>query len=134
MSDLPLTRIDMAKRVYSNTVIDFFGPFLVYERRKTVKRWRVIFTCLMTHAIHLEIACKLTTDSCLKAIMRFLCQYSYPTTSIYSDNGTNFRGSDKSLKTIMKTLDHTQVKNSLRRRGIKWILYVCMYLFHQQQI
>ena len=69
-------------------------------------------------AVHLKIAYSLTLDSRIKAITRFLCHYGFPTISLYSDIGTNFHGADKTLKNIMKSLDHDKYQRNLRHRGI----------------
>ena len=72
----------MESPVYSLTGIDYFGPLYVFDRRSTVKCCGVIFTCLAMHLVHLEIADSLTTDSCVKAITRFLFHYGFPTVAV----------------------------------------------------
>lgn len=64
--------------------MDYFGPIEV--RRGRIKRYEVIFTCATSRAIHLEIASSLTTDSCIKAIRRFVARRE-PVDIIRSDNG-----------------------------------------------
>ena len=45
------------------TVVDFFGPYLIKEGRKELKRYGCLFTCLVSRAIHIETANSLETDS-----------------------------------------------------------------------
>jgi len=42
-------------------------------------------------------------------------------TAIYSDNGTNFRGSDNEMKNALRDLDHTRIENGLSCKSIQWI-------------
>ncbi|UYV68062.1 hypothetical protein LAZ67_5002944 [Cordylochernes scorpioides] len=68
-----------------------FGPFTVTVRRRHEKRWVIIFTCLVTRAIHLEVVHALSTDYFIMGLSRFIDTHGRPDT-IYSDNGTNFVG------------------------------------------
>ncbi|XP_055614692.1 uncharacterized protein LOC129761013 [Uranotaenia lowii] len=55
-------------------------------------------------AIHLEVAHSLTTESCIRAIRRFVAKRG-PPQHIFSDNGTNFRGAANELATQMKAIN-----------------------------
>jgi len=99
--------------------MDYFGPMLVTVKRRKEKRYGVIFTCLSTRAIHLEIAASLTTDSCIMAIRRFIARRGQ-LLEIYSDNGKNLRGAQKELKLAMKDLDHGELYRKCSGMQIKW--------------
>ena len=71
MADLPFDRVDPAPP-FSYCGVDYFGPFLIKEGRKELKRYGVLFTCFTSRAIHLEIANSLETDSFINALRRFL--------------------------------------------------------------
>ena len=47
MADLPLERLEANKPPFTNTGIDYFGPIEVKQGRSMVKRYGVIFTCLV---------------------------------------------------------------------------------------
>ncbi|CAG7652420.1 unnamed protein product, partial [Allacma fusca] len=97
MGLLPLERLVRAEAPFRFTGVDYFGPLLVCQQRKRVKRYGVLFTCFSIRAIHLEIAPDLSTDAAINAIRRFTARRGVPEV-MWSDNGTNFRGADKELQ------------------------------------
>ena len=84
--------------------------------RAHVKRWVVIFTCLVTRAVNLEVASFLNTDACINAIRRFICHRG-SIKSIRSDRGTNFIGTQKEQAESMKLLEW---QRALLKEGIDW--------------
>ena len=94
MADLPIERLGYKQPPFSNTGVDYFGPFLVSIRRSTEKRWGFLFNCLTTRAVHIEVAPSLDTSSCVMGVERFIARRGTPTT-IMSDNGRNFVGAQK---------------------------------------
>lgn len=97
MADLPLERITPDKPPFTDVGVDYFGPMEVKRGRSLVKRYGVIFTCMASRAVHLEVASTLDTDSCIQALRRFICRRGQ-VTSLRSDNGSNFVGADRELK------------------------------------
>ena len=67
ISILPQERLDINEKLFENAGIQFFGPILVKLSNKTqanpakTKRYGVIFTCMATRAVHLEIVGGLTS-------------------------------------------------------------------------
>ncbi|KAL9975999.1 hypothetical protein ACROYT_G013228 [Oculina patagonica] len=86
---------------------------------KTEKRYGVLFTCLTTRAVHLEIAHSLDTNSCLMALRRMKVKRGKPA-NIWSDNGTNFVGAEKELREAVKRLDSEQIGDQLSADGVQW--------------
>ena len=108
LQDPPPARVAVWEPVFTHTGIDYYGPFLVSTgiSRKMHKAWRVIFTCLTCHAVHLDIVYSLSMDACLNVIERFMSQCADVTIAFYSDNGTNFRGTDNSIKRMYNKNTH----------------------------
>lgn len=100
--------------------MDYFGPIEVKKGRTTVKRYGVLFTCLTTRALHIEVAHTLDTDSCISAIRRFMCRRGQ-VALIRSDNGTNLVGAERELRAALQELNQIKVQNTLTQRGIRWI-------------
>jgi hypothetical protein len=101
MGDLPAARLTPFVPPFTFTGMDLFGPVEVIVGRSRQKRWVVLYTCLTTRAIHLEIVRDLSTDSC---ILAFRCFRSIRPTpqKIYCDNGTNFVGMQRELTKCWK--------------------------------
>ena len=62
MSDLPKERLAYQSPPFTNTGVDYFGPFYVTVRRTTEKRCGFLFTCLTTRAVHVEIVTSMDTS------------------------------------------------------------------------
>lgn len=74
MADLPRPRVTPDRPPFTCVGIDYFGPFLVRQKRSLVKRYGAIFTCLALRAVHLEISHTLDTDSFILALRRFIAR------------------------------------------------------------
>ena len=83
-----------------------------------MKRYGVVFICLSSRAIHLEIVHSLTSDSFIQALRRFICHRGN-VQSIVSDNGTNLTAGSKELREAIKDWNNN-VHDYLRQRDITW--------------
>lgn len=119
MANLPAERLKTDDPPFTYVGMDYFGPFELKRGRSMVKRYGVIFTCLNTRAIHLEVSFSLDTDSCIDAIRRFIARRGKPK-FIRSDNGTNLVGAEKELKEALKTWNINQIHSHLLQSGIDW--------------
>ncbi|XP_016393730.1 uncharacterized protein LOC107728153 [Sinocyclocheilus rhinocerous] len=97
MSDLPAARLQLYKPAFYSCGMDCFGPLLVKIGRRTEKRWGILFKCMTTRAVHLDLLPSMSTDSFLMALRRFVARRGTPA-EIWSDRGTNFRGGERELR------------------------------------
>ncbi len=70
MAELPADRVEAAPP-FTYVAVDYFGPWVVKEGRKDLKRWGVLFSCLSCRAVHIETASSLDTSSFINALRRF---------------------------------------------------------------
>ncbi|KAL2099386.1 hypothetical protein ACEWY4_005866 [Coilia grayii] len=120
MADLPEDRLLPDNPPFTNVGVDYFGPFDVRRGRNTVKRYGVLFTCLTTREVHIEIAHTLDTDSCLNAIRRFVCRRGQ-VSIMRSDNGTNLVAAERELRAAIQEWNQSKISDSLMQRGIQWV-------------
>ncbi|XP_055586495.1 uncharacterized protein LOC129739122 [Uranotaenia lowii] len=119
MGNLPSERTTPFVYPFTNTGIDYFGPLFVKVRRNLEKRWIVLFTCLTSRAIHLEVVPSLDTNSCILAIRCFMAIRGMPR-KIKTDNGTNFTGANRELNKLYGELDQKRIEESLSVKGVEW--------------
>ena len=120
MADLPKDRVTPGLPPFSMVGVDLFGPFIVKRARSELKRYGCLFTCLTTRAIHLEVCNTLETDSFINALQRFVSRRGNPV-EVRSDNGTNFVGGHRKLRTAIEDWNQDKIHDFLRQREVKWI-------------
>lgn len=108
MADLPEDRMEMTPP-FTYCGIDCFGPFYVKEARKELKRYGLIFTCMCSRAIHIEMLDDLTTDAFINALRAFMAIRGN-VRQLRCDQGTNFVGARREFLNAMKDLDQEQMK------------------------
>ena len=97
MADLPPARLRLCKPPFYSTGIDCFGPYTVKIGRRAEKRWGIIFKCLTTRCVHLDLLSHMNMDSFLMALRCFIARRGKPF-ELLSDRGTNFIGGTRELE------------------------------------
>ena len=120
MAPLPGLRTQKFLRAFSQTSVDFDGPFYTKQGRGKTrhKRYLCLFTCLATRAVHLEVAYGLDTDSFLNAFFRMASRRGLPR-DVLSDNGTNFVGANNELEELA-ALDGEKIQENTANYGVTW--------------
>ena len=111
----PTERVTRA-RPFQFTGIDFTGAISVKKNSTISKCYIALFTCFVTRAVHLEVVQDNSEEEFLRALTRFSCRRSLPTT-IYSDNATTFVGASRTLSDLVN-LD--EVQSFSARINLSW--------------
>ncbi|XP_058975815.1 uncharacterized protein LOC131801289 [Musca domestica] len=121
MAALPPERTTIS-RPFSTSGVDFAGPVEIknFSGRgcRISKGYICLFVCFATKAIHLEPVSDLSTPAFIAALARFVARRGCPR-HIYSDNGKNFVGADREIRSnLMKIISETR-DDSVTRYGFQ---------------
>jgi hypothetical protein len=119
MADLPKDRVTPGGPAFTSVGVDYFGPFEVRRGRGTEKRYGCLFTCLVTRAIHIEVAHSLDTSSFINCLHRFIARRGQPKL-IRSDNGKNFVGAEREIRQELEKWKQEKIQDVLNERRIRW--------------
>ncbi|XP_026061422.1 uncharacterized protein LOC113045324 [Carassius auratus] len=118
MADLPPARLRLFQPAFYSTGVDCFGPYTIRTGRRSEKKWGIIFKCLTTRAVYIDILHSLETDSFLMALRRFTARRGKPH-ELLSDQGTNFRGGERELREAFTALG-PDLPRQLAKQQIKF--------------
>ena len=124
MGDLPSDRVTTSPP-FTYVGVDLFGPWYIKTRRTRGaflenKRWGVLFTCLVSRAIHIETVEEMSTSSFINAFKRFMAIRG-PVKLMRSDRGSNFVGAVKELNLPAFTDEGSDINNFLSSQGCTWL-------------
>lgn len=123
MADLPPERLS-SSAPFTYVGLDVFGPWEVLTRRTRggaaqSKRWAILFTCMSTRAVHVEVIESMDTASCINALRRFFALRG-PAKQLRSDRGTNFIGASSELGMGLDDPKQTSISKYLNENGCTW--------------
>lgn len=118
MADLPQSRLQLLKPPFFSTGMDCFGPFTVKVGRRHEKRWGILFKCMTTRAVHVDVLSSMDSDSFLMALRRFIARRGKPA-ELWSDQGTNFKGGERELQEAFRSL-HSTLQTQLAKHQIRF--------------
>ncbi|CAI5636866.1 unnamed protein product [Oreochromis niloticus] len=118
MADLPAARLRLYKPAFYSTGVDCFGPMFVKVGRRHEKRWGIIFKCMTTRAVHLDLLSSLDADAFLMALRQFIARRGTPA-ELWSDCGTNFKGGERELREAFANMSET-LQGRLARQKIRF--------------
>ena len=103
MADLPTSTVDFPNPPFSFTGVDYFGPITTkagYRGDRREKSYGVVFTCLQTRAVRLEISQSLSTHDFPKVFSRFVARRPKPKRMLL-DQGINFVGVERDMREMV---------------------------------
>ena len=107
LGELPTPRSQAGQPAFSDTGMDFAGPFSIRQghtrRPVEIEAFICIFICLATKAVHLEVTSDLSTESFTACLRRFISRRNCPKT-LHCDNGPNFVGARNELGRLYEFL------------------------------
>mgnify|MGYP000474686273 CR=1 FL=1 len=119
MAELPSSRLVGDSPAFTNVALDCFGPFMVHQGRKIEKRYGIVFSCLASRAIHLEIVHSMSSSSFICALRRFIARRGN-VESVLCDNGSNFVGGKRELREAINEFNKFHVENFLKQNMISF--------------
>ena len=124
MADLPADITEVAPP-FTNVGFDVLGPWMIRSRKirggaANSKRWGLVFTCLSSRAIHIELLESMDASSFICTLRRFFALRS-PVSILWCDRGTNFIGGKSELGDALSEMDQRQVKGYVNNHGCQWI-------------
>ena len=115
MAPLPSFRFPTAETqfTFANSGVDFFRPFYIEDSKGIIeKHYGLIFTCLVTRAVHLETCPDLNTDTFLNDFKRFCSRQCQPQ-FLYSDKVKTFVGASEEHKKTVEALNNDRIYKAL---------------------
>ncbi len=101
---------------FVNVGIDFAGPFTLrqgYTRKPVlIKCYVVIFVCMFTKCVHLDVCASLSTEDFLATLKRFTSRRGVPA-HVFSDNGTNFQGARENIRELQTLMESTATLSAI---------------------
>ena len=104
MFNLPLAYLEAPEKPFFHSVVNYLGPLNFAEERSNKKAWGLLFTCLASRAIHVELATSLSRNDVLLAFTRFTDLRGQANT-IYSNNASTFQASSKKFPDLIESKD-----------------------------
>ena len=120
MADLPPDRTETPPP-FTNVGFDMFGPWTIYAKRTrggmvNAKRWGIIFTCMNSRAIHIEVLETLDSGS------SFICSLRGPVSLLRSNCGTNFIGGKSELDDASREEELVKIEKWVTEQECQWLL------------
>ncbi|XP_070407549.1 uncharacterized protein [Nothobranchius furzeri] len=116
MANLPSERMETTPP-FTYCGMDCFGPYYIKEGRKELKRYGLLFTCLCSRAVHIELLDDMSTDAFLNSLRSFIALRGN-VRQLQSDHGTNFVGARREFLEAVKEMD----QESLKQLGCEFVM------------
>jgi hypothetical protein len=103
-------------------MLDLFGPITIrgeVQKRTSGKAYGVLFTDMVSRAVHIEAVFGYDSESFMLAPKRFVSLRGWPSL-IYSDPGSQLVGAEKELTEAWTNMDKTAIQKASTGQGTEW--------------
>lgn len=105
--------------------VDVFGPWDIVSRRtrggvSNSKRWAVIFSCICSRAVNIEVIEAMSSSNFINAFRRFFA-IKGPAKQIRSDCKTNFTAASLELEMVRTNPGFNNVEDYLDTQSCTWV-------------
>ena len=107
---------------FSSKDFDFFGPYSIkgeVQKRIRGKCYGVIFVCMVSRAVYVDVSLNYSIDSLLQVLHRFTSVRGWPN-KIFSDQGSQLVAASKELRDIIKGIDWNLLKRFSVNYNTEW--------------
>jgi hypothetical protein len=105
---------------FTYVIVDLLGPIIAkVSRNISAKRYVLVYSCLTTRALHLELIESLEAQATLRALQNSFNLRGVPK-RIHSDNGTNFTGGQKIIQDHYDSWNKELLEKGDIREPIEW--------------
>ena len=122
MANLPKEKLQPSAP-FSYCGYDCFGPIYVKDGRKELKRYGLIFTCMSSRAVHIEMLDNMTTDAFINGLRCFIAIRG-AVRQLRSDQSTNFVGAINEMAKGLEEIDDERVRKYLKDNGCEMVMNV----------
>ncbi|XP_051172236.1 uncharacterized protein LOC127288674 [Leptopilina boulardi] len=124
MGSLPINRVSRPLRPFLHVGVDYAGPIKLKSQKgrghSSHMAYIAVFICFAVRAIHLEIVSDYTSEAFIATLKRFVSRRGLPQV-IYSDNGTNFKGAQRELDEVFKSVvKSAEIQSYVINDKIRW--------------
>ena len=121
MGHVPNERLSPAP-AWSYTSVDLFGPYSIKgetNKRSRGRGYGVIFNCMLTRAVYLDLATDYSTDGFILVLRRFISIRGCPL-KMWSDRGSQLKAADKEVRQIIAGLDEKAIIEFGSSKAFDW--------------
>ena len=122
MGNLPEERLRIGEKPWTSVAIDFFGPYQIKaipQGRALCKVWPVIFGCMNTGALHVELCSGYGADAFLQSYTNFTSLRGAPS-KVYTDKGSQLVRASENVTESPEKWNWSQVEDKTSTDLTTW--------------
>ena len=124
MGDLPAFRTEMSP-AFTTVAMDLFGPWEIKDDiikrgpRKIRKIWGIVYTCMSTRAVYIDVSIDYSTESVLHTVRRLMA-FRGDVRLINSDPGSQLVGASREMKSWREGWKEEELSRFGADKNLEW--------------